>query len=47
MENFREPDADIVTVLGLEMTMGQFLSTFMIAIGLGFILKAKLFKKVS
>ncbi|MFC5051055.1 prolipoprotein diacylglyceryl transferase [Rubritalea spongiae] len=42
MENFREPDADTVTLVGVEMTMGQFLSTFMIVIGLGFILKAKM-----
>lgn len=41
MENFREPETDNLTIAGVEMTMGQFLSTFMIVIGLGFILKAK------
>ncbi|MGJ8673486.1 prolipoprotein diacylglyceryl transferase [Rubritalea sp.] len=41
MEHFREPDADTVMFAGVEMTMGQFLSTFMIVIGLGFIVKAK------
>lgn len=42
MENFREPEIENLTMMGIEMTMGQFLSTFMILIGLGFILKAKL-----
>lgn len=41
MEQFREPEIDNVTVLGLEFTMGQFLSLFMILIGAGFIAVAK------
>jgi phosphatidylglycerol---prolipoprotein diacylglyceryl transferase len=39
-EQFREPDATLV--LGGMMTSGQFLSLFMIAIGAGFLVAAKL-----
>jgi prolipoprotein diacylglyceryltransferase len=42
MEKFREPEIANITFLGSEWTMGQFLSLFMILIGLGFIVKAKL-----
>lgn len=42
MENFREPEIANLNLLGSEWTMGQFLSLFMVLIGLGFILKAKL-----
>ncbi|MFD2158459.1 prolipoprotein diacylglyceryl transferase [Rubritalea tangerina] len=42
MENFREPETANLMLLGTEWTMGQFLSLFMIAIGLAFILGAKL-----
>ncbi len=42
MENFREPEIANIQVLGMEWTMGQFLSLFMVAIGLTFIAKAKL-----
>lgn len=42
MENFREPEIANRKLLGIEMTMGQFLSVFMILIGLAFIIKAKL-----
>lgn len=40
MEHFREPDTDLVTYFGITITMGQFLSLFMIVIGLGFIIQA-------
>ena len=40
MENFREPDTDLVTYYGITITMGQFLSLFMIVIGLVFIIQA-------
>lgn len=42
MEQFREPEISNVNLLGLEMTMGQFLSVFMIFIGAGFIVAAKI-----
>lgn len=41
MEQFREPEIANVSLLGLEITMGQFLSIFMIFIGIGFIAIAK------
>ena len=40
-ENFREPEIDNLNLLGLEITMGQFLSGFMVFIGIGFIVRAK------
>ncbi len=40
MEHFREPDSKIVHFLGINFTMGQFLSLFMIVIGLAFIIQA-------
>ena len=40
MENFRQQETDDVTVLGTAFTMGQYLSLFMILIGLGFIIQA-------
>lgn len=42
MEKFREPEIANLNVLGAEWTMGQFLSLFMVVIGLAFIVKAKL-----
>jgi len=42
MEQFREPEISNVNALGIEMTMGQFLSVFMIFIGVGFIVAAKI-----
>jgi len=42
MENFRQQETDDVTVLGTTFTMGQFLSLFMILIGVGFIIQAKM-----
>lgn len=41
MENFREPEIANLNLLGSEWTMGQFLSLFMVIIGLAFIVKAK------
>lgn len=41
-ENFREPEIDNINILGMEVTMGQFLSGFMVFIGIGFIIRAKL-----
>ena len=44
MENFREPETENINLLGATVTMGQFLSFFMIIIGAGFIawaMKAK------
>ena len=40
MENFRQQETDDVTYFGTTFTMGQFLSLFMIIIGLGFIVQA-------
>ena len=40
MENFRQQETDDVTYFGTTFTMGQFLSLFMIVIGLGFIIQA-------
>ena len=40
MENFRQQETDDVAFLGIDFTMGQFLSLFMIVIGLGFIIQA-------
>ncbi len=40
MENFRQQETEDVTLLGTTYTMGQFLSIFMIFIGLGFIIQA-------
>ncbi|MGJ8658094.1 MAG: prolipoprotein diacylglyceryl transferase [Akkermansiaceae bacterium] len=40
MENFRQQETEDVTFLGTTFTMGQFLSLFMIVIGLGFIIQA-------
>ena len=40
MENFRQQETADVTFLGTTFTMGQFLSLFMIVIGLGFIIQA-------
>ncbi len=42
VEKFREPEIANINLFGSEWTMGQFLSLFMVLIGLGFILKAKL-----
>ncbi|MEO1857173.1 MAG: prolipoprotein diacylglyceryl transferase [Rubritalea sp.] len=42
MEKFREPEIANISIVGSEWTMGQFLSLFMILIGFGFIVKAKL-----
>jgi phosphatidylglycerol:prolipoprotein diacylglycerol transferase len=39
-EQFREPDSELV--LGGTMTSGQFLSLFMVAVGVGFLVAAKL-----
>lgn len=39
-EQFREPDSELV--LGGMMTSGQFLSLFMVAVGVGFLIAAKL-----
>ena len=39
MENFRQQETDDVPMLGTTFTMGQFLSLFMIVIGLGFIIQ--------
>ena len=41
MEKFREPEIANINFLGSEWTMGQFLSLFMVLIGLVFIVKAK------
>lgn len=41
MEQFREPEIENLNLLGMEITMGQFLSLFMIFIGAGFIVMAK------
>jgi len=40
MENFRQQETDDVALFGTDFTMGQFLSLFMVAIGLGFIIQA-------
>lgn len=45
MEHFREPEIDNVNFLWMEMTMGQFLSVFMIFIGVVFIAVAAMRKK--
>ena len=39
-EMFREPDAATATLLGIELTRGQFLSLFMILLGAGFVFVA-------
>lgn len=38
MENFRQPETDNLDILGTTITMGQFLSLFMILIGIGFLI---------
>ena len=40
MENYRQQETEDVTFLGTTFTMGQFLSLFMIVIGIGFIIQA-------
>ena len=45
MENFREPEIADVNLLGSNFTMGQFLSLFMIIIGVGFIIWGAVRKK--
>ncbi len=40
MENFRQQETEDVSYFGTTFTMGQFLSLFMIIIGLGFIIQA-------
>lgn len=45
MENFREPEIENVALVGLELTMGQFLSLFMVIIGAGFIARAVILRK--
>lgn len=40
MENFRQQETDDVALFGTDFTMGQFLSLFMILIGIGFIIQA-------
>lgn len=40
MENFRQQETEDVTYFGTTFTMGQFLSLFMVIIGLGFIIQA-------
>jgi len=45
MENFREPEIANVDILGKSITMGQFLSVFMIFIGIGFLIYAFKSKK--
>ncbi|WP_018970808.1 prolipoprotein diacylglyceryl transferase [Rubritalea marina] len=40
MEQFREPEISGIRFLGGSWTMGQFLSLFMIAIGVGFLIRA-------
>lgn len=40
MENFRQQETEDVSLLGIDFTMGQYLSLFMIVIGLGFIIQA-------
>lgn len=45
MENFRQPEISNVVILGYSLTMGQFLSIFMIFIGIGFIVYAYMTRK--
>ncbi len=45
MENYREPEIADVNIMGHMATMGQFLSVFMIFIGIGFLIYAAISKK--
>jgi len=45
MENYREPEIADVNIMGHMATMGQFLSFFMIFIGIGFLIYAAITKK--
>lgn len=45
MENFREPEISDVNFLGFDLTMGQYLSLFMVLIGIGFVIYGLIMKK--